>query len=109
MAFGVFSTPLSLSWSVGLACEEDGISRSPSVWGHFPSGDHKERGLKSTPADIQGDIAAAAEGVHPMLTSLSMGLCCGAHQGTDLVGGITWQEKRVLRKCNLVHSMALQV
>lgn len=108
MAFGVFSTPLSLSWSVGLACEEDGISRSPSVWGIFLP-EITRRGLKSTPADIQGDIAAAAEGVHPMLTSLSMGLCCGAHQGTDLVGGITWQEKRVLRKCNLVHSMALQV
>lgn len=108
MAFGVFSTPLSLSWSVGLACEEDGISRSPSVWGIFLL-DITRRGLKSIPADIQGDIAAAAEGVHPMLTSLSMGLCRGAHQGTDLVGGITWQEKRVLRKCNLVHSMALQV
>lgn len=91
-----------------MACEEDGISRSPSVWGIFLL-EITRRGLKSTPADIQGDIAAAAEGVHPMLTSLSMGLCCGAHQGTDLVGGITWQEKRVLRKCNLVHSMALQV
>jgi len=51
VAFGLPTEPLGLSWGAGRACEEDGISRSPSVLG-ISLLEITERDLMSTPVEI---------------------------------------------------------